>query len=91
MTYKVDCGTVLVPILVMGHSIFFIPNCPPPLLLYLPFWVARGGGATSGTRPVLLEGSFKGSNKILSPQMHTERVLTTKIKLGCQDPLSIRG
>ena len=44
MTYKVDCGTVLVPILVMGHSIFFIPNCPPPLLLYLPFWVAGGGG-----------------------------------------------
>lgn len=90
MTYKVDCGTVLVPILVMGHSIFLSPTALPPFFYICPFgW--PGGGATSGTRPVLLEGSFKGSNKILSPQMHTERVLTTKIKLGCQDPLSIRG
>ena len=37
MMYKVDCGTVLMPILVMGHSFFFISNCPPPLLLYPPF------------------------------------------------------
>ena len=31
MMYKVDCGTVLVPILVMGHSFFLsLTALPPP-------------------------------------------------------------
>ena len=44
MTYKVDCGTVLVPILVMGHSIFFIPNCPPPPSSISALLGGPGGG-----------------------------------------------
>lgn len=41
MMYKVDCGTALVPILIMGHSMFhpiLPPSLPPSIST---FWVGQ--------------------------------------------------